>query len=128
MQEMIRINQEQMMADRKADQEEIKQETRAGQEHLMSMLNAHHERMMACLGKTAATDLKTNAEEMESESEHREVPQEVAAVKSSGTMKNRHRDRHLAARRCGKPKELTRGDCGSQRTLAAACRKVSRRT
>jgi hypothetical protein len=42
-------------------------------------------------------------------------------------MKKRHRDRNLAAGRHGKPKELTRGDCGSLRKLAAACRKVSHR-
>jgi hypothetical protein len=64
---------------------------------------------------------------METEVEHREVPTEGAAVKSSGARKKRHRDRHLAAGRRGEPKELTRGDCGSQRKLAAPCRKVSRR-
>jgi hypothetical protein len=79
-----------VMAKIETDQEEIKQEIRAHQEHLMAMLNAHHERMMACLGKTEATDLKANPEEMESESEHQEVPQEVAAVKSLGTMKKQH--------------------------------------
>jgi hypothetical protein len=42
-------------------------------------------------------------------------------------MKKRHRGQHLAAGRRGELKELTRGDCGSQRKLAAACRKVSRR-
>jgi hypothetical protein len=63
---------------------------------------------------------------MESEVEHREAPTEEAAVKSSGTMKQ-HRGRRLPAGRRGEPKELTRGDCGSRRKLAAACRKVSRR-
>jgi hypothetical protein len=33
--------------------------------------------------------------------------------------------RNIAAGRCVKPKELSRGDCGSWRKLAAACRKVS---
>jgi hypothetical protein len=42
-------------------------------------------------------------------------------------MKKRLRDRLLAAGRRGEPKELTRGDCGSRRKLAAACRNVSRR-
>jgi hypothetical protein len=58
---------------------------------------------------------------MESEVEHREVRTEEAAVKM------RHRGRHLAAGRLGEPKELARADCGSERKLAAACRKVSRR-
>jgi hypothetical protein len=66
-------------------------------------------------------------EDMESEVEHREVPTEEAAVKSSGTMKKRHRGRHIAAGRRSEPKELTRGDCGSRRKLAAACRKASSR-
>jgi hypothetical protein len=75
-----------------------------------------------------ATDLKVNPEEgMESEVEYREVHTEEAAVKFSGKIKKRHRGRHLAAGRYGEPKELTRGDCGSRRKLAAACRKVSRR-
>jgi hypothetical protein len=56
----------------------------------------------------------------------REVPKEEVTVRSSGALKKRHRDRHLAARCHGKPKELTQGDCRSQRKLAAAYRKVSR--
>lgn len=42
-------------------------------------------------------------------------------------MKKRQRGRHQAAARRGKPKELSRGDCGSRRKLAAACSKMSRR-
>jgi hypothetical protein len=48
-----------------------------------------------------------NPEYMESKVEHREVPTEEAAMKSSGTMKKRHRGRHLAAERSGEPKKLT---------------------
>jgi hypothetical protein len=76
--------------------------------------------------KTCLESKEANPEDMESEVERREVPTEEAAVKSSGTMKKGQRGRHLAAGRRGEPKELTRGDCGSQRKLAAACRKVSR--
>jgi hypothetical protein len=118
---------EEVKQEKVADREEMKQEIRAGQEHLTTTINAHHERIMTCLGKPEAKDLKVNPEEIGSDSEHREVPEEVVAVKSSGTMKKRHRDRHLAGGHCGKPKELTRGDRGSRRKLAAACRKVSRR-
>jgi hypothetical protein len=46
-------------------------------------------------------------------------------VKSLGTIKKRHSGRHLAAGQRGKPKELTRGESGSRRKLAAAYRKVS---
>jgi hypothetical protein len=63
--------------------------------------------------------------EVESGAEHQDVPKEHAAVNSSGIMKKWHRGRHLPAGRHEKPKELTRGDCGSQGKLAAACRKVS---
>jgi hypothetical protein len=52
----------------------------------------------------------------------REVPKEGAAVKSSGALKKRHGGWHLAAERCRKLKEWTKGICGSQRKLAAACK------
>jgi hypothetical protein len=77
--------------------------------------------------KMEATDLKGNPEEMECESEHKEIPKEDAVVKPVEGRKKRHRGQKLAAGRHGEPKELTRGDCGSRRKLAAACRKVSRR-
>jgi hypothetical protein len=64
---------------------------------------------------------------MESEGERREVSKEHATMESGKAPSKRQREQHLAAVRRGKPKELTRGDCGSRRKLAAACRKVSRR-
>jgi hypothetical protein len=76
--------------------------------------------MEACLESK-----ELNPEDMECEVEHLEVPTEETAVKSLETTKKRHRGRHLAAGRCGVPKELTRGDCGSRRKLSATCRKVS---
>jgi hypothetical protein len=58
---------------------------------MLAKLDAHHKRMMtrmdsklekmeACLGKTEATDLEANPEEMESEAEHEVVPKEEAAL------------------------------------------------
>jgi hypothetical protein len=76
----------------------------------------------ACLGSK-----ELNPENVKSEVEYREVPMKEAAVKSLGTMKKRHRGRHLAAGRRGEPKEQTRGDCGSRRNMVTSCRKVSRR-
>jgi hypothetical protein len=74
-----------------------------------------------------AMDLKANPEEdMESEVEHWEIPMVEATVKSSGKMKKRQRGHHRASGRHREPKELTQGDCGSQKKLAATCRKVSR--
>jgi hypothetical protein len=64
---------------------------------------------------------------VESDTEHQEVSKEYAAVVTVKAASKQHRDRHLAAGRSGKPKELTRGDCGSRRKLAAAYMKVSRR-
>jgi hypothetical protein len=62
---------------------------------------------------------------MQSEVKHREVTKDDAVVKPVGKRKKRHRGRHLAAGRHGKPKRLTRGDFVSRRKFAAACRKVS---
>jgi hypothetical protein len=73
-----------------------------------------------------ATDLKVpNPEDMKSEVEHWKVPKEDAVGKPVKGRKMWHRGQKQAAERCGEPKELTRGDCGSQRKLAATCRKVS---
>jgi hypothetical protein len=59
---------------------------------------------------------------------HEEFRTEDAAVKSSGTMKKRHSGRNLAAGRRGKSKELTKGDYGSRRKLAAASRRMTHST
>jgi hypothetical protein len=64
---------------------------------------------------------------MESEAEHQEVPKEEGAVRSSGAMMKRHRGRNLAAERRQKPKERTRGNCGSLKKLTVAGRKMIRR-
>jgi hypothetical protein len=63
--------------------------------------------------------IKTNPEMMQSAGEHREFPKEGVDVKCSGTPNKQHRGRKLTAGPCGKPKELTRGDCGSRRKLVA---------
>jgi hypothetical protein len=88
------------------------------------------EETMSCqvMTETFLDSKELNPEDMESEMEHREVPTEEAAVKSSGTMKKWHRGRYQATGRRGGPKELTRGERGSQRKLAVACKKVSHRT
>jgi hypothetical protein len=90
--------------------------TDANHEEMIAKLDSHHERMMACLGKTEATDLEANPEEMQSEAVLREVPKEEAAVKSSA-----------AAERRQKPKEWTRGNCGSRKKLVTAVRKMNSR-
>jgi hypothetical protein len=74
-------------------------------EQMIAMTKANRE-------KKEATDLKANQEDMEPESEYREVPMEDGVVKPVGRRKKRHRGRHLAAGRRGETKELTRGNCG----------------
>jgi hypothetical protein len=66
-----------------------------------------------------------NPEIMQCAGEHGEVPKEELLMKSSRTMKKRHRGRHLAAGRRREPKELTRGGFGSRKMLAATCRKMA---
>jgi hypothetical protein len=82
--------------------------------------------MQADREASKTTYLKVNPEEMESESEHREVPKEDSMMKLVKGWKKRHRGRKPTAGQHGEPKELTRGTCGSGRKVAAACMKVSR--
>jgi hypothetical protein len=66
---------------------------------MKAILNAWWEETMACqeMIEACLECNEPNSEDMESEVEHREVPMEEAAVKSSGTIKKRHRGLHLAA-------------------------------
>jgi hypothetical protein len=111
-------------------------ETKAMRDKRMkSNLNAWREETVACQ-ETAEARLeckKPNPEETESNpvkvksvAVHEEFRTEDAAAKPSGTMKKRHRGRHLAVGRLGKQKDLPRGDCGTRRKLAATCRKMPR--
>jgi hypothetical protein len=97
-------------------------------EKTMANLDAHHERMEACVDawrkETAAYQeakdvyperREENPGEMKCVAEHEKVPKEEAEVKSLATLKQRHRDRHLAAGRRGKPKEQTQGNGGSRK-------------
>jgi hypothetical protein len=115
---------------------EMREEIPSGQAEMRSIVNAWIVDMKADRRQTMSCHVTTavcldsnelNPEDVEIKVQHREVPTEEAAVKSSGTMKKRHRGRHQAAGRRREPKELTRGESGSRRKLAAACRKVSRR-
>jgi hypothetical protein len=67
-------------------------------------------------------------EMIQSMEEHQEVPKEDAIVKPAKGRKKWRRGQKSTAGQRGEPKELTRGNCGSQRKIAAACRKVSRHT
>jgi hypothetical protein len=71
---------------------------------LASRIDANQEEMKAMLDGSLR---KTEAypEEMETASEHPEVPKEEAAVETFGAPKKRHRD--CAVTHSGKPKERT---------------------
>jgi hypothetical protein len=93
------------------------------------MFDAYEKRMMACLGQTEANTEKTeqDTEMIQSAEEHQDVPSEGVAVMPVAKSRKPRRVRKSTAGRRGEPKELTRGNHGSRRKLAAACRKVSRR-
>jgi hypothetical protein len=76
--------------------------------------------------KMQATDFKGNPEEMECDSEHREVPKEEAEAMSVGGLRKRRRDRNLAAGRCQKPKERIQASCESRKRLNVAGRRMTR--
>jgi hypothetical protein len=67
-------------------------------------------------------------EEMKSVAEQEKVPKEEAAVKSSGALKTRHRGRQLAAGRRGQPGKEPGETEDPRKKLAAAGRKMTRRT
>jgi hypothetical protein len=103
-----------MKADRKertARHEATEAKTETGQKPREAENKTDLEEMEATDLEANPEKMETNPEKMESEVEHWEIATEEAAVKSSGTMKKRHRVRHLAAERHEEPKELTRRNC-----------------
>jgi hypothetical protein len=136
-----KADQEKMAADRKADEENMAANRKADQEKMvadkedflarmdafhekrMAMLEAQQRRMIACLGQTDANTEKMDPGMMQSAEEHQDVPNEDVAVMPVGEPRKRRRGRKLIAERRGEPKELNRGNHGSRRKLAAACRR-----
>jgi hypothetical protein len=74
-----------------------------------------------------ATETKHDPGMMQSIEDHPDIPEEEAAVMPVGEPRKRRRVCNLASERRQKRKERTRGNRGSRRESAAACRKVSRR-
>jgi hypothetical protein len=97
---------------------------KAYHEEMMAMVDAYHERMMACLGKMDADTEKTEPDPgmMQSAEEHQEIPKGEDAVMPVGELRKWRRVRSLAVERRQKWKERTRGNHGSRRESAAACR------
>jgi hypothetical protein len=106
-------------------QARMKTNRKAYHEKMMAMVDAYHERMMACLGKTKADTEKSEPDPgmMQSTEEHQEIPKGEAAVMPVGEPRKRRRVQSLATERRQKRKERTRGNRGSRRKLAAACRR-----
>jgi hypothetical protein len=74
----------------------------------------------------AIEKIETDPGMMQSAEEHQDILSEDVAVMPVKGLKKRRRVWKSTAGRRGEPKELTRGNCGSRRKLAAACRKVPR--
>jgi hypothetical protein len=125
-------------AERKREREEMRADREQRKADMEEILSKMEERMIATQAKAdgkleelTETIEKTQAEPreemMQPVGEHQEVPREDAVVKPVRRRKKRHRGRKQAAGRRVEPKELTRGNCGSRKKLAAVCRKASRR-
>jgi hypothetical protein len=99
------------------------------EEATIHSLRACRKETMACQDTTEARleCEEPTSEDMESEVEHLEVSKEHAAAESGKARSKRYRDRHVAAGRRRKPKELTREGWGSWRKFVTSFRKVSRR-
>jgi hypothetical protein len=117
--------------DMRADREQRKAEMEdilAKMEERMTATQAKTEGKLKELTETfEETQMEPREEMMQSAEEHHEVPNADAVVIPVRGRKRRHRGRKQAAGRHGEPKELNRGDHGSRKKLAAACRKASRR-
>jgi hypothetical protein len=119
-------NQKKAEEDRKADQEKMA----ADKEDFLARMDVIHEKRMAMLDDhqkrmMATKNTEKNPETMQSLEEHQDFPNEDVAVMPVGELKKRRRGLKSIAERRGKPKKLKRGNSGSRKKLAAACREVS---
>jgi lambda repressor-like predicted transcriptional regulator len=105
---------------------------RAGQKKMQEKLKRTMEEMMVKFGghregtKSDPEQTEPSPEMMQFVGKHQEVSTE-AAVMPVGEPRKRRRNRNPDAERRQKPKERTRGYCGSQNRVTVADRKVSRR-
>jgi hypothetical protein len=118
------VREEERKAEREAREEERKAEREADREQRKADIGQILAKMEEIFAKM---DMKANPGMMLSVGEHQEVIEEEAAVMPVGEPKKRRRNRNLAAERRQKPKERTRGYCGSRKRVTVADRKVSRR-
>jgi hypothetical protein len=135
--EEMRTNQAKADANLKETKEEIMTDLKTQIGCLASCIYVNQEKaeacdqemmviMETCLGQMKAMNLEASPEEIESEVEHEEVPEEEAAVETLGALKKWYGARDLAVGCRWQLKKQTQGDCGSWKKLAAACREITR--
>jgi hypothetical protein len=127
--EVTLTNKEEMMA-KLATKEDMEADRRRRKAEMDAVLSKMDERIAAIQGKTdmKLEELTEPREEMmQSAEEHHEVPDEGAVEAPVRIRKRRHKGRKETAGRRLEPKGLNRGDRGSRKKLAAACRKASHR-
>jgi hypothetical protein len=115
--------QDQMLSDMKAHQAKMG----SNQKKMLGSM-AKFEEIMDLMKATLNTHTeakKIDPRMMQSIQEHQDVPSEDVAVMPVAKPRKWRRVRKLTAGRRGEPKELNRGNHGSWKMLAAACRKVS---
>jgi hypothetical protein len=129
---------EQMMERMLAKMDSFQAKMDANHEEMMTKLYAYHERMkasvnawrketMACQEATEvySDKMEADAEEMKSVAEQEKDPKEDATVETGRAPNKQHRGWHLATGHRSQLEERTRGNCGSQKKLAAASRKMN---
>jgi hypothetical protein len=117
--------QEEMLARIREKIESAQAEMRSIRDEWLMDLKDGQKETTACNGET---EIKLDPGLMQSIKEHQDNPKGEAAVMPMGEPRKRRRVRNLDAERRQKNKGRTRENGGSRRKLAAACKKVSRRT
>jgi hypothetical protein len=121
--EDIKLSQAEMRSTICAFWSELKETVQHEMKAVMQPIRSELDETTAC---NEAIETEPNPGMMQSIEEHQEIPKEDAAVMPVGELRKRHRFCNLASECRQKMRERTRGNSGSRRKLAAACRKVSR--
>jgi hypothetical protein len=122
-----------MREDIKSGQAEMRSTSRTFwselKETIQYVMRAAIQHVWSELAETSAcnevTETKPDPGKMQSTEEHQEIPKGEAVVMLVGEPRKRHRIWNLATVCCQKMKQRTRGNSGSRRKSAAACRKVA---
>jgi hypothetical protein len=120
--EMMNANQAEMRSTVCAIQCELKETIQHEIRAVIQPIQSELDETTAC---NEVTETEPDSGMMQSIAENQVAPKEHATVETDKVLKKWHRGRKPAAEQHGEPKEMTRGDCGAGKMLAAACRKVS---